>query len=233
MAHSDLLSPDEASWLSEAVRKANGKLVLVVTPWDSAPSTRFEKVYHKMVSQAKTPVIILESHKHIEELKAEFKSKGMPIPVILPTGEENPFLFTGGRRPADQEQNDLAHILRGLGVREVKLGGAFSQRFADSAEATPRGTINYEEIAKHEEKLRQRVGLDTVNYAELITHGCVGFTYRNLISHGFGVRLISPMLWPTKPEYWRRLQQRPGQKFERRPLEQLHEHKKEVPRKFA
>lgn len=229
----DLFKSSRSGELSGKIKAASGKVILIISPDDINLGSRFHSVFEKVLRQTRTPVIILESRQHISELKKSLTQAGLPLPTILPTGPESPFLakknFFFHSSDFDTTQKDLAEMLRKLGATNVLLGGTHAISYSAAVENGEPKEVpgKYKAVLKSESKLRKNAELDAHDESHLITHGCVGVTYKNLISHGLNVRLISPITWPFKPQYWRKLNAMPKQKFERN-LKKLKEKRKSV-----
>ena len=171
----EFLSQAEFELLAAAIKKSAGKVILVISPDEPAIGERFDSVYKNTLMQSKTPVIILESERHIGSLRQELVTMGVHSPFILPTGETNPFLFRAGHSSIhDTGQKDLALLLNKLGATTIMLGGTHSINYASEI-GYPREELRADlgRILQNEKRLHGAVGLHDADPMEMITHGCV------------------------------------------------------------
>jgi len=196
----ELIPADKRQELCELVKGANGKVILLVHPYyDSQADEIYWKSLNKILTQKKTPVIVLEADQRIHELKGLLMARPAKC-FVLPTFSASPTLRFG--QNFDIKQKDLAKFLTEIGAKKIFVGGQvylhapLKKKLINSPEMWATILRNY----RNERVLHKRnpsKGMIWIPYS-----GCVGQTYSNLIEQGHKPRILSRTVHQHRPHYW-------------------------------
>jgi len=211
-----IISIKKRNQLKLLVEAGRGKAIVLVHPYYDKADARYNSVLENVLRQRKTPVIILEDVRASNKLRKQLSKKEANC-IILNTEYHDPALFKKDKIKVNHEQTDLVHFLELIGVKKVFIGGQYATSPTKKFNQ-PRNWVSkidsslgeiylerlrrIEQVAKYEAKLHERANLPAKKRLNVIIDGCVGVTYRNLISHGVNVAFLPPLLSPDKPPYW-------------------------------
>jgi hypothetical protein len=200
MEWNELLSMAKRQELVELVKEANGKVILLVHPYyDSQADEIYWKSLNKILSQNKTPVIILEADQKIHELKDQLLTRQAKC-FILPTFSASHILRFGSN--FDIKQKDLAEFLTEIGAKKVFVGGQvfLHAPLTKKSMFSPKMWATILRNYKNERVLHKRNPSKGIKWVSC--GGCVGQTYSNLIEQGHKPRILSRTVHQDRPHYW-------------------------------
>ncbi len=186
----------DSEWkaLSEKIRDANGRVLLLVHPfYDYVHDKQYVETIHNLLRKSKIPVIILEPHNKIRETEDGLWAIGAKSAFIISTISSGPAVLKSLKPvpkkrlgDADLEMTRFFKKLKSVGVKALFIGGmyAWAQNHGSVSKAEGRMFPNWE--SKND---------------FTVSAGCAGYTYRRAIELGIGmVRLIPNALYPSKPQ---------------------------------
>ncbi|MBN1940796.1 MAG: hypothetical protein JW772_01285 [Candidatus Diapherotrites archaeon] len=189
------ISAKQWAALEKKIKRANGKVIVLVHPfYNDKGGEKYAKTIAGLLTQAKTPVIILEDIFNTGKTGKRLREMNAPKHLIIATARNDSeiILKMDSIRGTPRYDNSIllfAKKLKRLGVRQVQIGGMESK----SAYSM--------DVFEHEAKtLRTRK--PTIH---TISQGCVGAIYKDLIRLGGFERviLVSNAVYPEKPRYKR------------------------------
>lgn len=188
----DLLS------LKKKAAASDGKVIVLVHPYyhPQAGKEYFNRV-ERILLQKRTPVVIMEEHFEIPELRKRLRKMGAPRHVILPTGESTSAAFMR-KAYEDKSYASVYAALKEAGAKKVFVGGMYSyKRFPTNST-----------VEAYEREWQKR---DDSNREQYSLGGCAGHAYNRLVEQvmknakggapEITVRMLPRVVFPDAPWY--------------------------------
>lgn len=185
------IEQSEFTKFAKSVDRANGKAIVLVHPRYRTPGKVYKTTLAKLLTQTKTPIVILEETTRIQRLEkylAKIRAKDC---LVLPTRPSDPKILIRINKKgyvAEKECEKLVGILKKAGAKKLFVGGMNALNGFSEA------------VTQHERKIFPKERMVSML---TIAGGCAGITYERLIeSNQFeAVRLVKNICAPDKPRH--------------------------------